>query len=59
MSTENMQKEFNAAINFAIDKAGFGGIEFLEMWREGAWDEISSEFPEFKGPIPGASKESL
>ncbi len=42
--------EFNAAINFALDEAGIEGLTFLSLWREGAWDEVAREFPEFKMP---------
>ena len=58
MSESTMQEEFNAAINFAIDGAGWGrdGILFLRLWREGAWDEIAEEFPEFNGPLPGVDR---
>jgi hypothetical protein len=42
--------EFNAAINFALDKAGCEGLTFLSLWREGAWAEINAEWPEFKRP---------
>lgn len=45
---------FNAAINFALDKAGPECRTFLELWREGGWPEIAEAFPEFKGPFPGA-----
>lgn len=40
---------FNAAINFALDSIPdhHGAIDFLTLWREGAWDEIALEFPDF------------
>lgn len=40
--------EFNAAINFTLDTNG--GLDFLELWREGSWPEIEAQFPEFKKP---------
>jgi hypothetical protein len=45
-------RKFMAAINFAADHAGLEANLFLQMWREGCWQEIQSEFPEFKGPFP-------
>jgi hypothetical protein len=48
----SMQEEFNAAINFALDKAGPEGLVFLHLWREGCFPEIQKEFPEFEGPFP-------
>ncbi|MDP2835167.1 MAG: hypothetical protein Q8Q28_18065 [Pseudomonadota bacterium] len=39
---------FNAAINFALDKAGPEGLTFLSCWREGDWGAIAEEWPEFK-----------
>lgn len=51
-----MQEEYNSAIDFALDEASLDGILFLRMWREGAWDEIAQEFPEFKGPLPGVKR---
>ena len=50
--SKSQVEQFNAAINFALDKAGIDGLVFLGLWREGAWEEISKEFPEFKGPLP-------
>ena len=50
---EKACREFNVAINFAIDVAetdGYG-IMFLRLWREGEWDVIAKEFPGFKGPM--------
>lgn len=52
-----VHEQFNAAINFAIDGADQEGILFLQMWREGDWDGIANEFPEFKGPFPGVLKQ--
>lgn len=41
---------YNAAINYAVDKAGFEADTFLRLWREGGWPEIHEEFPDFKLP---------
>ena len=37
------------AINFALDDAPslIGARDFLEAWRDGAWDEIEMAYPEF------------
>jgi hypothetical protein len=45
---------FNAAINFAIDDVGPEGLTFLRLWREGDWDAIRKEFPEFGLPLADA-----
>jgi hypothetical protein len=37
---------FNDAINFAL-LSGLDGLLFLELWREGNWEAIEQEFPEF------------
>ena len=38
-----------AAINFALDKIGLHSArcDFLETWRDGAWDEIEAAYPEY------------
>lgn len=39
------------AINFALDSDAIRttthAVDFLETWREGAWEEIQSAYPEF------------
>jgi len=45
---ENAQEDFNAAINYALDEAEGDHILFLELWREGNWEALQAEFPEFK-----------
>lgn len=37
------------AINFALDDLDFqtGSLDFLETWREGAWEELRDAYPEF------------
>lgn len=37
----------NAAIDFALDKAGQLGLEFLFLWRSGDWESIQARFPDF------------
>lgn len=53
-------KEFNRAIDYAIDDGRTEGLTFLAMWREGDWDGIRKEFPDFdvstiSQPIPKVS----
>jgi hypothetical protein len=48
---EEMQEAFNAAINFSLDEADGEGICFMRMWREGDWNGIRAEFPEFKSTV--------
>jgi len=54
MDAQQIQSNFNAAINFALDVARYEGLTFLSQWREGDWDAIAKEFPQFKG-IPQAA----
>lgn len=42
-----MQNDYNDAINFAIDESDDCEL-FLNMWREGEWERIEKEWPEFK-----------
>jgi len=53
---DRAHQEFMAAINFAIDEAEENASIFLQLWREGCWDEIQRDFPSFKGPIPGGDE---
>ncbi len=40
---------FNSAINFALSPdANLEGMLFLSLWREGDWEGLAKEFPEFK-----------
>lgn len=48
-AAETMRSDFNAAIDFAVE-LGPIGVDFLVLWREGSWDVIAVEFPEFKRP---------
>lgn len=40
-------KAYNEAINFAVDYAKDTAAVFLNMWREGDWDGIKKEYPDF------------
>jgi carbon storage regulator len=44
---EVASQSFNAAIDYAIDVARSDALIFLEMWREGDWESIASDFPDF------------
>lgn len=48
MDANQMQEDFNAAINFALEGADGEGMIFLSMWREGDWEALEREFPDFK-----------
>lgn len=48
VTLEEMQDDYNAAINYALDEDHNEGILFLQLWREGDWESIDNEFPEFK-----------
>lgn len=48
---QRAMREFNEAINYAIDTAGIDAGLFLSLWREGAWDEIARDFPDFQLPL--------
>ncbi len=41
-------ESLNKAIDFALDKAGTEGLAFLREWREGNYEAIAREFPEFE-----------
>lgn len=45
---KHITDEFNKAINFALDEVGIEGTTFLALWREGAWEEIAKNWPEFE-----------
>ena len=50
---------WNAALDFALDqKDPFAAVDFLEVWREGAWDEIKKHYPAFQGPLPSLRTET-
>lgn len=39
---------FNAAIDFSLDVLPSDeAVLFLRLWREGSWDEIEMEYPDF------------
>ncbi|MEQ8511533.1 MAG: hypothetical protein RLN67_13835 [Algiphilus sp.] len=44
---ETVREAFNIAINFALDRDTDEGIEFLRSWREGDWQTLRDEWPEF------------
>ena len=44
---ETVRQAFNLAINFALDRDTDEGLEFLRSWREGDWQSIRDEWPEF------------
>lgn len=48
MNIQQVQEDFNSAINFALDEAEGNGITFLRLWREGDWESIERVFPEFE-----------
>jgi hypothetical protein len=43
---KNRAKEFNRAINFALECDG--GLDFLRLWREGCFPEIEKEWQDWK-----------
>jgi hypothetical protein len=45
---EQMRRNFNSAINFAITTDD--PKAFLITWREGAWDTLREEWPDFELP---------
>jgi hypothetical protein len=51
-------KAFNSAINFALDESedASSAMCFLSMWREGDWEGISKEFPDFDMSATAASQ---
>lgn len=56
LSCAHANEAFNAAINFALDDLDYDGCKtFLDLWREGSWEEIAESFPEFKGPLPSTT----
>jgi len=48
MNTEQMQQDYNDAIEFTLKLGGIDGTAFLEVWNEGDWECIERDFPEFK-----------
>lgn len=52
---EYMQQCFNDAINFALkigNEYPADCVWFLNLWREGEWDKLKKEYPEYKGVLP-------
>ena len=50
-------KEFNEAIDFAIQDSE--PAAFLTAWREGDWETLRNEWPEFKVPELNAVPDDL
>lgn len=40
-------ENFNLAINFTIDRAGGEAADFLRLWREGCWDHLDRDWPDW------------
>jgi hypothetical protein len=58
--SEDLIASFNEALNFALDsKDAADGKLFLGMWREGDWDGIAAEFPEFDLSTTGQSNTQI
>lgn len=47
--TVDMQDDYNAALNFAIEEADGAqdAMDFLVAWREGDWGTLDEHYPEF------------
>jgi len=47
--SDHVQEHFNAALNFAIDKADGAqdAMDFLVAWREGDWGTLDEHYPDF------------
>lgn len=46
---DKVRDAFNSAINFCLDSKEdvFDSIDFLALWREGDWERIRKDFPDF------------
>jgi len=46
----SIRDAFNEALNFALDEIpdDHDKVAFLTLWREGCWDEIERDFPEWR-----------
>lgn len=44
---EDVRAEFNRALNFALDVAGHEAEAFLRDWREGQFDRLTRDWPEW------------
>lgn len=49
-SPRHIYEDFGAAVDFAVDSEA-GGLDFLRLWREGCWEEINRDWPEWKAFI--------
>ena len=47
-TSDEIISAFNAALNFSLDVLPSDeAVRFLSLWREGCWDEIEIEYPDF------------
>lgn len=56
---DKVRDAFNSAINFCLDgkEDVFDSFAFLGMWREGDWESIRRDFPNFDlGPTMAAQE---
>ncbi len=45
---EHIRRAFNSALDFALDDCEPDeGLTFLRLWREGDWQAIARDWPEF------------
>lgn len=51
-STSFESEAFNGALNYALDEAGSDSdaMTFLRMWREGDWEGLAKDFPDYEKP---------
>ncbi len=49
VTSDSIRDTFNEALNFALDELNddHDAVTFLTMWREGRWDELARDFPEW------------
>lgn len=51
-------EDVNQAINFALDTAFVEGCDFLRVWREGDWQTLDREWPEWKASFAKPEQKS-
>jgi len=50
----DVAREYNAILDFALDKCPHNeAVQVLRLWREGSFDVIRREWPEFIFPDTG------